>query len=686
MKKSPRFTYNAAAGGNGQSQGSSSPSRHPPPASSTSSASVVQSCSDYSSPRKRKLSPEAEVDEDDASFDDDEFERGMIEAVEEFELSQAEDNLNYSSSSLSRVDGGGPIPKAQNGASGSVSLQDSVYVLDGENKILRCEKERLMEELRIAKEQMALMKISFDSRQKSLEDQLKKQKQAQNSSTAFLKQEVQELQSKLRTRPTIHTQPAPSSTSKSALSSAKRKGTSPEIEQGFPSSESFLSSSPVVASQIRTVHVTRKPSLSTPLSQSFKMPPSKKHKTSHSGEASSSEVKPISTNESPSTPDEIDGDFVGLLDVSADLSGAQLLRLLVHKELLKYPPLRSIYRHRAESRADSRNRSPNLLSLLHLPPSRAALVAVSTPSPTFKTPTNRPPHKSRPVMQVKDTTTWTKSSGPVCETKRLTQHQGQNPPTSEKSDSASKSIPSSTAHYSLQESMASLLKSTDRLSFNASNPEMPEYNFDSLNMTSANSLDPSSPDGGISLLYIMDSVISTYYTRQMNKYHSSSKNMPIRSLDQLTMDGTYSQSQQTTSLTLSSSSGPSTAESGTCNTQRTAATQKSNRSSNSHTTVADAEKHQVLQALQTVQVLVSYSKPVSKALLTRPPLFCIDSDTPPEATAAAAPESQEEGKEESQEAKGESQETSSSDDPNLTAKTANKEAQDQLNTKVSFHV
>lgn len=677
MKKSPGFTYNAAAG----SQGSSS-SRHPFPASSTSSASAVQSCSDYSSPRKRKLSLEAEDDDD---FDDDEFDKGMIEAVEEFELSQVEPNgsqLNRSNTGLGHQ--GGPIPIAQNGTL-APSLQERVCVLDGENKILRSEKERLMEELRMAREQMALMKLSYDSRQKNLEDQLQKQEQAQSSSTAFLKQEVQDLQSKLNSRRTVHTQPVPCS-SKSALSSTKhRRGatTSPEIEQGFPLSENFLSSSPVSASQIKTVHVTRKPTLSTRLSQSFKMPPSKKPKTSHSDEeaSSSSKVKLNSTSDSPSTPERGDEDFVGLLDVSADLSGPQLLRLLVHKELLKFPSLKSIHRHRANSRAESRNHTPNLLSLLHHP-SRSALSATTTPSPIYKTPTSRPPaQKSRPVERITGTTTINssmKSSRPVHETKHLTpqnQEPDQDPkaPPSEKSESAS----TGAAHFSLQDSMASLLKSSDRMSFNASNPEMPEYDFDSHNTTSENSLDPSSPDGGISLLYIMDSVISTYYTSQMKKYHSSFKNMPVRSLDQLTLE---EQSQQTATLSSSTGTGPSTANSGTCNTQGTAATQKSSRSSNTHCSVADAEKHQVLQALQTVRTLVSFSKPVSKALFTRPPLFCIDGEgpsEPAEATATAA-ENQEEGKTESQE----TTQTSSSNDADMTVMTASSVA--QFNTKVSF--
>ena len=75
---------------------------------------------------------------------------------------------------------------------------------------------------------------------------------------------------------------------------------------------------------------------------------------------------------------------------------------------------------------------------------------------------------------------------------------------------------------------------------------------------SVKSLDPSSPDGGISLLYIMESIITNYCTTQMVKYQNSFKYMPLVSLDQASIDGSYSQSQQTSSS--SSSSSPSCAE------------------------------------------------------------------------------------------------------------------------------
>ena len=647
MKKSPRFVYNTAAG-SGQTRDSSS-SRHPPPASSTSSASVVQGGSDHSSPRKRKLSPEADkAVEDDDVFDDDDFDLGMIEAVEEFELTQK---------TLGLADGGDIIPVVQNGAA-SRNIEERVCVLDGENKILRSEKDRLMEELRIAKEQMALMKISFASQQKTLEDQLQKQKQAQTTSTAFLKQEMQELQTKFHTRHTIHTQPAPSSSSKSAHSFGRHKGASPENEQDFPSSETFLPSSQVTASQVRTLHVTRKPSLSTPLSHSYKMPPGKKPKTSQSGEAGSSKSR---SSESPSSSEEGE-DFVGLLDVPAELSGAQLVRLLMHKELLKFPSLNSVH-HQVASRKDSRGPPPNLLSLLKLP-SKAA-VTMPSPSPIFKTPTSRP-KKPEPGERICDETTINSSTNQSLssqKTKHVTvTEQNPNPASLDKSGSASKSVPS-TAHYSLQESMASLLKSSDCLSFNTSNPQMPHFSLDTLNMTSVKSLDPSSPDGGISLLYIMESIITNYCTTQMVKYQNSFKYMPLVSLDQASIDGSYSQSQQTSSS--SSSSAPSTADSGG-NSQGTATSQKSVRSSSSHTSVAEAEKQQILQALQAVQILVTFSKPVCQALLTRPPLFCIDG--PP------GTESKEE-------------ETSSSDDIDVSGKatkTGSNGAPEQLNTRVSL--
>ena len=82
------------------------------------------------------MSPEADkAVEDDDVFDDDDFDLGMIEAVEEFELTQK---------TLGLADGGDIIPVVQNGAA-SRNIEERVCVLDGENKILRSEKERVME-------------------------------------------------------------------------------------------------------------------------------------------------------------------------------------------------------------------------------------------------------------------------------------------------------------------------------------------------------------------------------------------------------------------------------------------------------------------------------------------------------------------------------------------------------------
>ena len=258
-------------------------------------------------------------------------------------------------------------------------LQEQNYTKDGEVKVLRSEKERLVGELRKREEQMHELHTRLLSEQKTKEQQLSKEKASLSTQLQFKEQEVLALRQKCalleqKQRPSLQpVSPVPSSVLPQTISSSIKSrslssSASKEAQVCFLSTETFMPLSQMATTEVTPVQVGQKRSSqdggedfavnNTPKLKSAKRSPTVEDRngvhaskkviitTSNTSIAppSLTELSSVEEVQHPSqrnTPlrDRIqDSDPPVVLKVpNKELDGAQLLMLLIQYDLLKVP-------------------------------------------------------------------------------------------------------------------------------------------------------------------------------------------------------------------------------------------------------------------------------------------------------------------------------------------------------------
>ena len=259
-------------------------------------------------------------------------------------------------------------------------LQEQNYSKDGEVKVLRSEKERLLEELRKKEEHMHAMQTQLLSDKQAIEQQLLKENKSLSTKLNFAEQEVFKLREnytfleqmqKSSSQPSLNQwESAPKPITPLKTMKAKQSShQSKDHRTKFESTETFMPLSQMIASDVTPVPVGRKrPSINDgPSSKQARKPSSSLVSLGPSTKAISSSPKKASTLSSvkrsnekllatpsgedhlqsqptkkPSSSGDQASDAVVLEVPSTELTGTQLLMLLVHRNLLKIPDFKSV--------------------------------------------------------------------------------------------------------------------------------------------------------------------------------------------------------------------------------------------------------------------------------------------------------------------------------------------------------
>lgn len=294
-------------------------------------------------------------------------------------------------------------------------LQEQNYTSDGEVKVLRSEKDRLLSELRRKEEQMQDLHSTLVSEQKTKEQQLSREKEALATKLRFKEQELLALQQRCSALEwKVSPIPHPAIPRRTSISAGKTKPTasSKRGQPEFLSTETFMPLSQM-STDLTTVQVSQrrssvskedqspenqKPKVTTktsPHTTSLTAPlvrrsSIKERKPTSSSEASTESVEAGETSsqklergsltsilamERPpaSKLTVVDKEPLIVLDVpSQELNGAELLTLLVQHNLLRVPEFRSsddVGHLPVEDQAKEEEvpKLTGLLSLLHVP-------------------------------------------------------------------------------------------------------------------------------------------------------------------------------------------------------------------------------------------------------------------------------------------------------------------------------
>ena len=554
-------------------------------------------------------------------------------------------------------------------------LQEENYAKDGEVKLLRNEKERLLGELKKREEQMHEIQTRLVSERKAVETQMSKEKNSLTAQLQFQSQELLALREKCllleqssklpaTTRPISSAKPIkPGSAGKDSFLGGRRNPSSSSSE--FLSTESFMplsqmSNADVIPVQIKQkrdrpsgsvepkpTNVTKK--LRARVSKSPTMTPSGSSTDSNSRKRAAKSME-NQTNSSPvtNTPSNTtDGSGVlstTVLNVpSRELDDAQLLMLLVRRDLLKAPIFKTSDGVEPENTPmvvsekdsqssddespqstsnDNERRLTGLLSLLRVqpkatPPHPGFSNAVSTPLTTARSsesslpdtslaPDSTPPgtparHKklqlSKPHILAR--TDIAKSRLQQISGVQAKSLSASNTPLHTGPDSKSSSLLFSVDKSGLEKSIGALLQSADMSSITRYGSTL-----------SVNSFSPSllysrvSKDSNVDLLKRIANIVMQYHADQHHKAKGSGINTSLSEFgDSLDSSSTLS------------SPKSSLSSSGTI----------SSKTSSDIFAPLRCDQELASQALEILETLASYSPSVREQILMQAPKFTIES-------------------------------------------------------------
>ena len=558
-------------------------------------------------------------------------------------------------------------PEAKGYAERIQQLQEQNYTKEGEVKVLRSEKQRLVGELKKKEEQMHELHTRLLSEQQTREQQLSREKEALSTQLQFKEQELLALRQKYaileKKQKSSSVPPSPVHSSallpkmSSSVSSRLQSSSSKEVQ--FLSTETFMPLSQMAPTEVTPVHVGQKRSSlegghdftensvikpkivkrSSPVSSSEAKSSSQSSRKDSTTESSNltelSNVQEPQEKISRSKAHLQESDPTVVLKVpNKELSGAQLLMLLIQHELLEVPefvtcsdektPATEQQPESHRNVEDEPSEEPSkkltgLLSLLHLgqrsqdsftvfPNILATPISVNESQDSFtgykvmnlnlentpKTPvrrlTSRPP-KPHTCARTDISKTRSRLAG-VVPGKALSTS---NTPIQshlllgEEATALANSVDKS----GLEKSIASLLRSADSSKF---------VRFGSgISAISPISFVSQSPDPSTHLLHQIGNIIVQYHSDQLSKAKASASNV----------SGYLSDLGEN----LDSSSVASPSVSSTI----------SSKTSSELTSPPKADQDLASQALELLEILVTYNKAAREQILMRPPQFLIDS-------------------------------------------------------------
>lgn len=301
-----------------------------------------------------------------AEFDDDDFDEVGAAALDEYEQSQRSvpptdtlDTPTHSTNtgitvptttkqcySYRRDPSTNPSAQSDPIQQAMDELREDNFTKDGEVKVLRSEKDRLLSELRKREEQMREIQSRLTIEKNIVQTQLSKEKDSLTAKLQFQEQEIVSLREKYllleqHKKSPGTSKPIPTSRPIKTAISSKTSSTT------FLSTESFMPRSQINSAEVTPVHV--KPKRARSVSLSDKKPEVVKSKkvrvarsptttplNSLSGKTGSKNTKNTSPCNKP--PGSVSVDPSMILSVQGrELDDPQLLMLLVRRDLLKPP-------------------------------------------------------------------------------------------------------------------------------------------------------------------------------------------------------------------------------------------------------------------------------------------------------------------------------------------------------------
>ena len=544
-------------------------------------------------------------------------------------------------------------------------LQEQNYTKEGEVKVLRSEKQRLVGELKKREEQMHELHTRLLSEQQTREQQLSREKEALSTQLQFKEQELLALRQKCaileKKSSSVPPSPVHSSVllSKTSSSISSRPQSSSSKEVQFLSTETFMPLSQMGPTEVTPVHVGQKRSSlegehdftensatkpkivkrSPPVSPSEAKGSSQSSKKESTTESSNltglSKAQEPQEKASSSKANFQESDPTVVLKVpNKELSGAQLLMLLIQHELLEVPEfvtcpgeetsateqqpdnLRNVEDEPSE---EPSRKLTGLLSLLHLGQRNQDSFTVfpnilvtpisanesqdsftsykvmnpnleNTPRTPVRRLTIRPP-KPHTCARTDISKTRSRLAG-VVPGKALS---ASNTPIQshlllgEETTALANSVDKS----GLEKSIASLLRSADSSKFVRLGS--------GISALSPISVVSQSPDPSTHLLHQIGDIIVQYHSDQLSKAKASASNV----------SGYLSDLGE--NLDSSSVASPSVGST------------ISSKTSSELTSPPKADQDLASQALELLEILVTYNKAVREQILMRPPQFLIDS-------------------------------------------------------------
>lgn len=371
----------------------------------------------------------------------------------------------------------------------SSDQNDEVIVLKGENTFLRNKISELEEKLKAQRHQNVFQTHRVEEEQRKETNSLKADLAFKNQEITILKEKCRNYESQ-SLEPTRRVQPQ---------SFTEKKG--------FDATENFVFNTPKT----------------TPTSNAVLPPNRKKRSHSNSHTHSSSHASIMTTTTSRGSQTEFNFKIPYWALSSHEINGAQLMRLLVQRNLLMVPDYKTLetqLENREEQETVKDLMEPlGLLSLVPVPTSFSPYIP--TP-PTFKrsknffiTPVNRRCEIPKLHLPSQDT---------PLSFKRSISLESMEVDTPETCDALLMST--------LRHSCASLLKSADIPSTSSfSNTIMPHFSFDTFGKTALKSLNTVSSDNGISLLASLESILDAYLQEQvLRRRRESTFDRPLSSI------------------------------------------------------------------------------------------------------------------------------------------------------------
>ena len=540
-------------------------------------------------------------------------------------------------------------------------LQDRIITMEGEIKILRLENKNLKAKINQRDRDVYEETLSRKTEQESREQKLAKQISTLQTEFAFkekemndIKHENQKLKEAMKqqnSRDSFHNGGSSSikreATPPKSFGSSSRSKTSSNKSIEFLSSEDFIPRSQISGSNI--VHVKKKRSHLSSTQSEFTSRPSSSTGTTKIDRESQTELITDNTSLALHNP------------YPTEMTGAQLLRLLMQRDLLSVPDYKTLELclEKPDEPPETLEMFPpiGLLSLLQAPiPTHSPAGLPGTPGTVTTTPVVTPinnrchPHYKTSYRLLNRGINSTSPSS--MEYPRM--HSLKRTLTLDLDNDRSFSstcTPSllltkrNNSTVSFEHSIASLLGSSDIPV--SSSYKMPHFSLESISSTQCSQLNPTSPDNGTSLLPVLESVLVNYYQDKLlkqqknNSDSSSSSNATSRERSNLIVSSSSGSSSGSSNVSSMNTTDRNLSVTSTLSSPRSyegfefqSSSHSSHTSETSQTSQLTAleepsphtviQKEQVLQVAYALETLCRYSQQVRDALLLRPPKFNIN--------------------------------------------------------------